>query len=131
MFVWITYSGASENVWHILNVHPNSPASSAGLISDQDYIVGTDAVFSDMGELIEAHNMKPLRFHVYNAATDSCREVSVTPNTNWGGQGSMGCELGYGYLHRIPSRQTPLQNVVAVVFIRMLLCYYFRLKITA
>ena len=26
------------------------------------------------------------------------------PNSTWGGEGSMGCGIGYGYLHRIPSR---------------------------
>ena len=26
------YSGASDRVWHILEVHPSSPASTAGLI---------------------------------------------------------------------------------------------------
>jgi len=25
------------------------------------------------------------------------------PNRNWGGQGSLGCDVGYGYLHRIPN----------------------------
>jgi len=26
----------------------------------------------------------------------------LTPNTEWGGEGSLGCGIGYGYLHRIP-----------------------------
>ena len=30
------------------------------------------------------------------------REVSITPNGAWGGEGSLGCGIGYGYLHRIP-----------------------------
>ena len=98
-------SGATENVWHILNVQPNSPASKGGLISDQDYIIGADSVFSDLAELVGANNMKPLKFHVYNSAMDSSREAIVTPNGGWGGEGSMGCELGFGYLHRIPAKQ--------------------------
>ena len=30
-------------------------------------------------------------------------KVSITPNSDWGGDGSLGCGIGYGYLHRIPS----------------------------
>merc|ERR1712210_315210 len=29
--------------------------------------------------------------------------VSITPNGAWGGEGSLGCGIGYGYLHRIPT----------------------------
>ena len=29
-------------------------------------------------------------------------QVMLTPNTEWGGEGSLGCGIGYGYLHRIP-----------------------------
>ena len=28
--------------------------------------------------------------------------MSITPNGAWGGEGSLGCGIGYGYLHRIP-----------------------------
>lgn len=37
--------------------------------------------------LIEKHNMKPLRLYVYNSETDRCREVTITPNKSWGGEG--------------------------------------------
>jgi hypothetical protein len=71
----------------VQNVKPNSPSSQAGLISDYDYIVGTEAQHADLSELIQSHNMKPLRLHVYNSQTDVCREVTVTPNDGWGGDG--------------------------------------------
>ena len=29
-------------------------------------------------------------------------KVVLTPNSAWGGEGSLGCGIGYGYLHRIP-----------------------------
>jgi hypothetical protein len=54
--------------------------------------------------LIEFYNKKPLRLYVYNVDDDRCREVVVTPNSAWGGEGSMGCGIGFGYLHRIPKR---------------------------
>jgi len=29
----------------------------------------------------------------------------LTPNSAWGGEGSLGCGIGYGYLHRIPIKE--------------------------
>ncbi|XP_008284198.1 Golgi reassembly-stacking protein 1a [Stegastes partitus] len=101
-----SYQGANENVWHVLDVEPSSPAALAGLQPHSDYIVGADQVLQDSEDffsLIEAHEGKPLKLLVYNTQTDVCREVVVTPNGAWGGEGSLGCGIGYGYLHRIPA----------------------------
>lgn len=102
-----SFQGANENVWHVLDVEPNSPAGLAGLTEHSDYIVGADQVLQDSEDffsLIEAHEGKPLKLLVYNVEMDKCREVVVTPNGAWGGEGSLGCGIGYGYLHRIPAR---------------------------
>lgn len=102
-----SFEGANENVWHVLEVNPQSPAEIAGLRPFTDYIIGADSVLhetEDLFTLIEAHEGRPLKLYVYNTAEDSCREVTITPNTQWGGQGSLGCGIGYGYLHRIPVR---------------------------
>ncbi|RXM99026.1 Golgi reassembly-stacking protein 1 [Acipenser ruthenus] len=101
-----SFQGASEHVWHVLDIDPNSPASLAGLHAHTDYIVGADQVIQDSEDffsLVESHEGKPLKLLVYNTETDLCREVVVTPNGAWGGEGSLGCGIGYGYLHRIPS----------------------------
>lgn len=103
-----SFEGANENVWHILDVEPNSPAELAGLRSYTDYIIGADSVLhesEDLFTLIEAHEGRPLKLYVYNTETDHCREVTITPNGAWGGEGSLGCGIGYGYLHRIPIDQ--------------------------
>ncbi|XP_045593270.1 Golgi reassembly-stacking protein 2 [Procambarus clarkii] len=103
-----SFEGANENVWHILEVEPNSPSDIAGLQSFKDYIIGADSVLhesEDLFSLIEAHEGRPLKLYVYNVETDSCREVTVTPDTQWGGSGSLGCGIGYGYLHRIPTQR--------------------------
>jgi hypothetical protein len=100
-----SFEGANENVWHILEVHPKSPAEAAGLRSFSDYIIGADSILhesEDLFSLIEAHEGRPLKLYVYNTETDHCREVTITPNGAWGGEGSLGCGIGYGYLHRIP-----------------------------
>ncbi|XP_056247646.1 Golgi reassembly-stacking protein 1a [Seriola aureovittata] len=101
-----SYQGASENVWHVLDVEASSPAALAGLQPHNDYIVGADQVLQDSEDffsLVEVHEGKPLKLLVYNTQTDGCREVVVTPNGAWGGEGSLGCGIGYGYLHRIPA----------------------------
>ncbi|CDI98000.1 Golgi reassembly stacking protein 2 [Echinococcus multilocularis] len=102
---YCSFKGASENVWHVLDVSPGSPAAMAGLQPFSDYIIGTDALLTDSEDLfsvVEAHNGQPLRLYVYNSSTDQCREVMLIPNLSWGGDGMLGCEIGFGYLHRIP-----------------------------
>ncbi|KAI7692492.1 Golgi reassembly-stacking protein 1, partial [Sarcoptes scabiei] len=104
-----SFESANENVWHILDVAPNSPASVAGLQSYSDYIIGADSFLQDTDDifnLIQTYESKPLKLFVYNSETDCCRE-------HWGGSGLLGCDIGYGYLHRIPkpkSNQYPLTD---------------------
>lgn len=105
-----SFEGANENVWHVLEVHPSSPAESAGLRAFSDYIIGADAVRhegDDLFTLIETHEGQNLKMYVYNVDDDACREVTIKPNLKWGGEGSLGCGIGYGYLHRIPIRSLP------------------------
>ncbi|XP_024080740.1 Golgi reassembly-stacking protein 2 [Cimex lectularius] len=100
-----SFEGANENVWHVLEVHPSSPAELAGLNPFSDYIIGADSSLhesEDLFTLIEAHEGRCLKLYVYNITQDTCREVNITPNSNWPGEGSLGCGIGYGYLHRIP-----------------------------
>ena len=37
-------------------------------------------------------------------------QVLLTPNSDWGGEGSLGCGIGYGYLHRIPAHKGSQQT---------------------
>lgn len=102
-----SFEGSNENVWHVLEVHPSSPAEMAGLRPFTDYIIGADSVLhesEDLFTLIEAHESRSLKLYVYNTEDDSCREVTIIPKNTWGGEGSLGCGIGYGYLHRIPIR---------------------------
>ena len=58
-----------------------------------------------MFTLIESSENNQLKLYVYNFDLDQVREVLLTPNSAWGGEGSLGCGIGYGYLHRIPIRE--------------------------
>lgn len=62
----------------------------------------------DLFTIIEAHEGRALKLYVYNINDDACREVVITPNHSWGGEGSLGCGIGYGYLHRIPIRNSQI-----------------------
>ncbi|KAI1722450.1 GRASP55/65 PDZ-like domain-containing protein [Ditylenchus destructor] len=100
-----SFEGANQNVWHIISVQPNSPAEQAGLQSNTDYVLGAESVLQqadDLIALVQANVGKPLKLYVYNVDTDNVREVVLTPNSTWGGEGCLGCDIGYGYLHRIP-----------------------------
>ncbi|KAM3722367.1 Golgi reassembly-stacking protein [Dirofilaria immitis] len=96
-----SFEGARENVWHVVQVQPNSPAEIAGLQSNLDYILGAESVLNQADDLIahlQANEGKPIKLYVYNTET-------------WGGEGCLGCDIGYGYLHRIPGdRRGPLKG---------------------
>jgi S1-C subfamily serine protease len=75
-----SFENASENVWHVLEVQPNSPAADAGLIPHTDYILGADVMGPDDNDLysvIEMHDKQVVHLFVYNVDTDKCREVSL------------------------------------------------------
>lgn len=58
---------------------------------------------SGLSEIVEDHINRPLRLYVYNNEYDVTREVTLTPSREWGGEGALGCVLGYGALHRLPA----------------------------
>ncbi len=103
-----------SNIWHVLDVPANSPADTAGLLPYSDYILGSpEGVLhgeSGLGELVEDHIGRPLRLYVYNNEYNVTREVTIQPSREWGGEGALGCVLGYGALHRLPA---PLSEPVS------------------
>lgn len=98
---------STEDVWHILDVIPDSPADIAGLLPYGDYIVGTPEgnVHGEagLGELVEDYLSRTLRLWVYNHEYAVTRLVTITPSRSWGGSGALGCVLGFGALHRLPA----------------------------
>lgn len=97
---------AENHGLRVLEVFPNSPAAHAGLMPFQDYMLGTpQSVFHDIDELAEhlsTNVNKRLQIYVYNASDEKTREVTMVPNSDWGGDGCIGCDIGSGLLHRIP-----------------------------
>jgi len=99
-----------ELVWRVLDVYVDSPASQATLCSRTDFIIGTpDHIFTDAEDffnLVNANMQRAIKLYVYSTTTEDVRIVSIVPNKDWGGSGSLGCDIGYGYLHRIPLSPT-------------------------
>lgn len=116
-------------VWRILNTHPGSPAFQAQLVPYSDYIIGCDSAFpSDQngkgllasgGETLLSRTVLgyynhhyatvqedsvPITLYVYNHDYDILRPVTVNLSRSWstGNKGILGCDVGYGLLHRIP-----------------------------
>ncbi|KAH7170669.1 GRASP55/65 PDZ-like domain-containing protein [Dactylonectria macrodidyma] len=97
----------AANIWHVLDVPANSPADVAGLLPYGDYILGSPEgpLYGEggLGELVEDFIGRPMRLYVYNNEYNVTREVTIQPSRDWGGQGALGCVLGYGALHRLPA----------------------------
>lgn len=105
-------NGALYNVQRVMDVLPGSPADEAGLVPSTHYIVGTPAeVFrneSDFNKLVNSaiDRGEAASVMVYSTATSRTRDVKIRPNREWGGEGSLGCELATGILHLI-TRNSP------------------------
>lgn len=97
----------AANIWHVLDVAAHSPADQGGLLPFSDYILGSPEGSlrgeGALGELVEDHIGRPLRLFVYNNEYNVTREVTIHPSRDWGGEGALGCVLGYGALHRLPA----------------------------
>lgn len=112
------YGGADERLIRVLEVEQNSPASIAGMVPMQDYLLGTTAVSFEstkvLATVLHRNRDQVVEIYVYNSESDIVRVVALMPTTSWGaGNGLLGAEVGVGYLHRLPNhcRQTVGQSV--------------------
>jgi len=100
----------------ILSVDQNSPASKAGLQANNDYILGTPinafTAFSVFRDTVSDYIDQPLPIYVYNSKDAQVRLVEITPSSEWSGDGVLGCQVGDGYLHHIPSLTEQQQTII-------------------
>jgi hypothetical protein len=94
---------AASRVLHVTGVSVNSPSSEAGLIPNEDYILGaTDYSIENAEELATlALYQSELKLVVYNKASKEVRHVGLKPDLKWGGSGALGCEIAEGYMHTL------------------------------
>lgn len=102
------YGGADERLIRVLEVESNSPASIAGLVPSQDFLLGTTATSFGSTEILAsvlAENIdQVIEIYVYNSESDVVRVAALMPTWSWGmGRGLLGAEVGTGYLHRLPN----------------------------
>ena len=101
------YAQAEDKLLRILDVEKNSPAAIAGLTPLTDYLLGTSTESFEnediLAEVLQKQVDKVFEVYVYNTETDVVRVVSIMPTLSWGGPGLLGCEVGRGYLHRLPT----------------------------
>lgn len=108
-----SYHNAQEELCHVTDVDPDSPAELAGLVAGSDYLLGTlEKVFKTpeiLYDELRTHVNVPLDFYVYNTDSDEVRTCVVMPATDWGGEGLLGANVANGLLHALPSEccETP------------------------
>ncbi|KAG7192487.1 uncharacterized protein KQ657_001582 [Scheffersomyces spartinae] len=127
----------ATHVWRILRTHQGSPAFRAQLVPYSDYVIGCESAFAEDsngllnggGEALfsrvilsyynyhQAKTQKetvPVTLFVYNHDYDILRPVSVELSRSWGqNKGILGCDVGYGFLHRIPEVMGKFDNIPA------------------
>ena len=103
------YKSAHMKVIHIVNIFPNSPLSKAKFHSLFDYILGTDketfANIESFTKFIKANNWKAIDLFVYNSKLGNVKTLTLIPDSNWGGSGLLGGEIGSGHIHSLPTRK--------------------------
>ena len=90
------FSEVHEQVYLIDSVQAGSPAALASLGTGEgfDYIIGAREVsrFENSSELSDfLHKSKECVLLVYNTNAGRVREVTVRPDSKWGGDGIIGC----------------------------------------
>lgn len=101
-----SFEDAEEQLVHILEVEPDSPAEIAGLRPGEDFLLGTaeknfrdtDVLFNELKNNLD----RPVEFYVYNTVNDEVRMVVIMPTEDWGGEGILGANVAHGYLHKLP-----------------------------
>jgi hypothetical protein len=87
--------------YQVARVLANSPAHVAGLLPYFDIIIGMDGMPLDRDHKTQFQSYvtknleKDITLSVYNLRIRALRDVVVTPTTNWGGVGVLGCSLNW------------------------------------
>jgi hypothetical protein len=104
------YKLAHTRVIRILSILMNSPLHNAGCKPNIDYIISTTkAIFDDIetfNRFIESNDKKEVELVVYNSKEEKTRVVKLVPNSDWGGSGYLGGEIGFGHIHSLPVRKS-------------------------
>jgi hypothetical protein len=110
-----TFEKAEEHLVHVVEVLANSPAAEAGLIVNEDYVLGTAEICfydcDDFFEEVSLHENQHLMIYVYNVLRDEVRQVELRPRS-WAGDGILGPSLS----HPLPLRSVSSHDSTAPPF---------------
>lgn len=100
---------------HVIDVYAGSPAATAGLCSNDDYMLGTPTLvfrgYAQLDSWLAEHEDTASTVYVYNAKRQSIRVCTIKPSTQWSNtlaenqqinNSRLGADVGVGYLHSIP-----------------------------
>lgn len=83
--------------------------------SRQDFILGTREIdfksLEDFEKYIRVNEGNEIALHVYNTNDEKVREVLLTPNKGWGGNGLLGCNVSFGLFNKIPLRKLDIERM--------------------
>jgi predicted metalloprotease with PDZ domain len=94
---YVSYAEAHNQVLKVKQIMPNSPAATAGL-QEKEFIIGYDGI-QTFAEHISKNNGCEVELNVYNIETEKVRQVIIVPNSTWGGEGMLGCDVLHGAFH--------------------------------
>lgn len=81
----------------------------------KDFILGTREIafksLEEFAKYVEVNQNQEIRLHLYSIETEKVREVALTPNKEWGGQGLLGCDVSFGYFNKLPLREKDQQRL--------------------
>ncbi|KAH7648535.1 hypothetical protein FG379_000560 [Cryptosporidium bovis] len=103
----------------VINVQNSSPAELSGMTPNNDYIIGSNSIkrpfysTDDFLAYIKNNDGSEVSLSVYNSETEILREISITPNSSWGGRGFLGCDITAGPMVDIPFREKSSVNKCA------------------
>ena len=63
---------------------------------------------SAFASFVYENDGKEIDLYVYNSTQEQIRAVRITPKSEWGGKGLLGCDVMHGAIHGIPSRKQNL-----------------------
>eukprot|EP00512_Aurantiochytrium_limacinum_P009135 CAMPEP_0171545480 /NCGR_PEP_ID=MMETSP0960-20121227/4098_1 /TAXON_ID=87120 /ORGANISM="Aurantiochytrium limacinum, Strain ATCCMYA-1381" /LENGTH=362 /DNA_ID=CAMNT_0012093441 /DNA_START=55 /DNA_END=1139 /DNA_ORIENTATION=+ len=103
-----TYLDCTRDVVRVMEIQADSPALRSGLQARSDFILGTiyGQSFRSSAALvatIRRYLNKSLNLFVYSSVADTVRIVQVRPTEAWSGEGLLGCDIGIGQSHMIPT----------------------------
>jgi hypothetical protein len=78
------------------------------LIAEEDFVIASPDILirneDEFYQLITQNTARNVKLIVFNAKTEELREIVIVPDFAWGGEGCLGCDVGSGMVHWVPSQ---------------------------